>query len=74
MSPYLRGRGLLDQGCPLSGRGVAMPVASRSARFLLPMTDWSDKLSPQQARVLLMVARTKTKTTEADELRAYFNR
>jgi len=32
----------------------------------------ADNLSPQKARVLLMVAMTKT--TETDELRAYFNR
>ncbi len=66
------GRGVRGPVDPLTqlyvGRGDQIP----NVELLEMGAIQADNLSPQKARVLLMLAMTKTRDTE--ELRAYFNR
>jgi L-asparaginase len=54
----------------LTGRIV--PLYTNNIQLLDAGAVQADNLSPQKARVLLMVAMTKT--TDTEELRGYFNR
>ncbi len=52
--------------------GRTLPLYANNVELLEMGAIEADNLSPQKARVLLMLAMTKTRDTE--ELRAYFNR